>query len=59
MEAKLLNENLWYPTDKIFVNGKWKVPNQFSGSSKNNWVTRVLDSVSNQIDGAIKKAVKL
>ncbi len=44
---------------KKVVNGKWKVPNQFSGSSKNNWVTRVLDSVSNQIDGAIKKAVKL
>ena len=24
MEVKLLNENLWYPTDKIFINGKWK-----------------------------------
>lgn len=44
---------------KKVVGGKWKVPSQFSGSSKNNWVTRVLDDVSTQIDNAIKKAVKL
>ena len=24
MEVKLLNDNLWYPTDKIFINGQWK-----------------------------------
>ena len=44
---------------KKVVGGKWKVPSQFSGSSKNNWVTRVLDDVSTQIDKAIEKAVKL
>jgi hypothetical protein len=44
---------------KKVVGGKWKVPSEFSGSSKNNWVTRVLDSVSTKIDNALKKAVKL
>ncbi len=44
---------------KKVVGGKWKVPSEFSGSSKNNWVTRVLDSVETKIDDAIKKAVKL
>ena len=43
---------------KKVVNGKWKVPSEFSGSSKNNWVTRVLDGVETQIDSAIKKAIK-
>ena len=44
---------------KKVVGGKWKVPSEFSGSSKNNWVTRVLDSISTEIDNAIKKSVKL
>ena len=44
---------------KKVVGGKWKVPSQFSGNPNNNWVTRVLDSVSDEIDKAIKKAVKL
>lgn len=41
------------------VSGKWKVPSEFSGTIKNNWITRVLDSVSSDIDNAIEKAVKL
>jgi len=41
------------------VSGKWKVPSEFSGTSRSNWITRVLDSVSSEIDNAIEKAVKL
>lgn len=44
---------------KKVVGGKWKVPSKFSGNPTNNWVTRVLDSVSDEINTAVEKAVKL
>lgn len=35
--------------------GRWKVPPEFSGTVNNNWITRAIDSVSDQIEKAIEQ----
>lgn len=42
---------------KKTVNGKWSVPPEFAGTQNNNWITRVLDSISNDIDNTISRAI--
>lgn len=32
------------------VSGSWRVPPEFAGSAENNWITRAVDSVSDQIE---------
>lgn len=44
---------------KKVVSGKWNVPPEFAGVYGNNWITRVLDSIENDIDNTIQKAIKL
>ena len=63
MEAKLLNENLWYPTDKIFINGKWK--NCYSekslsleNPSNGEIIAKITDSDERDIDEAVNSASK-
>lgn len=43
---------------KETVSGKWKVPSQYSGSAGRNWITRVLDSISQDIDNVVYKALQ-
>lgn len=43
---------------KGVVSGKWSVPNQYSGTEANNWITRSIDSVSGQIENLIIKELK-
>ena len=38
--------------------GKWSVPPQFSGTINNNWLTRVIDSVNNDIENLINLSLK-
>ena len=35
---------------KGVLSGKWRVPNEFSGTINNNWITRSIDSVEGEID---------
>lgn len=35
------------------VSGKWSVPPQFAGTANNNWITRAIDSVDNDIENLI------
>ena len=61
MEAKLLNENLWYPTDKIFVNGQWKDCHSenklcLENPSNGEMIAKIPDSDEHDIDEAVKSA---
>jgi hypothetical protein len=38
--------------------GKWSVPNEFSGTKNNNWITRAIDSVDTEINSILKEAMK-
>lgn len=37
--------------------GKWGVPSEFAGVATNNWITRAIDSVSDQINALLLKAL--
>jgi hypothetical protein len=37
---------------------KWKVPSEFSGTVNNNWITRSIDSVENDIEMAILRELQ-
>lgn len=37
---------------------KWKVPSEFSGTINNNWITRAIDSVENDIEIAILRELQ-
>lgn len=37
--------------------GKWGVPSEFAGTASNNWITRAIDSVSDQINNLLLKAL--
>ena len=61
MEAKLLNENLWYPTDKIFINGKWKDCHSektlsLENPSNGEIIAKITDSDERDIDEEIGRA---
>jgi hypothetical protein len=36
----------------------WKVPSEYSGTERNNWITRAIDSAQDQIQQEIEKAIK-
>jgi hypothetical protein len=38
--------------------GKWKIPSQFSGTITNNWITRAIDSASDNIDNILSNNLK-
>ena len=42
---------------KASSSGKWGVPSEFSGTANNNWITRAIDSVSQDIDSLLMKAL--
>ena len=61
MEAKLLNENLWYPTDKIFINGKWKdcyseKTLSLENPSNGEIIAKITDSDERDVNEAVKSA---
>lgn len=39
--------------------GRWNVPPEFSGTKNNNWITRAIDSVSDEIDQLLHNALKV
>lgn len=39
------------------ISGKWSVPSEFSGTIDNNWITRAIDSVTPNIQQAIKEGM--
>lgn len=34
----------------------WKVPSEFAGTSRDNWITRAIDTVSNQIEDLLQRS---
>ena len=61
MEAKLLNENLWYPTDKIFINGKWKDCHSektlsLENPSNGEIIAKITDADERDVDEAVNSA---
>ncbi len=38
--------------------GKWSVPGEFVGTKNNNWITRAIESVDNDINTLFKEALK-
>jgi hypothetical protein len=38
--------------------GKWSVPNQYAGTTNNNWITRAIDSAQPSIDKLFKELLK-
>jgi hypothetical protein len=38
---------------KVSSSGKWGVPPQFAGTASNNWITRAMDSVEDQINNLL------
>lgn len=38
--------------------GKWSVPNEYAGTINNNWITRVIDSLDNDINSIIENHIK-
>ena len=63
MEVKLLGEYLWYPTDKIFVNGQWKDCHSkkklpIENPSNGEFITNISDSTEKDIDDAVNSASK-
>lgn len=40
------------------VSGKWSVPHQYSGTQDNNWITRSIDNISNDIEKLFIKELK-
>jgi hypothetical protein len=40
------------------VSGKWSVPNSYSGTINNNWITRAIDSADASINNILLKALK-
>jgi hypothetical protein len=43
---------------KVAVNKKWKVPSEFSGTQNNNWITRSINNVSDEIESILIKSIK-
>lgn len=37
--------------------GSWRVPPEYAGSVRSNWITRAIDSVSSEIESAISSAI--
>ena len=63
MEVKLLNDNLWYPTDKIFINGQWKDCHSkkrlpLENPSNGEVIAEISDSCDIDIDEAVNSASK-
>jgi len=40
------------------VKGKWRVPLEFSGTNNNNFITKLIDSLDNQIINIIEQAIQ-
>lgn len=38
--------------------GRWQVPSQFSGTVSNNWITRSIDSIEDQVYSILEKSLK-
>lgn len=38
--------------------GKWSVPNEFSGTKNNNWITRAIESADSEINSILKEVTK-
>lgn len=38
--------------------GRWQVPSQFSGNIANNWITRSIDSIENEVYSILEKTLK-
>ena len=43
---------------KQFNGAFWRVPPEFAGSIKNNWITRAIDSASSDINSTIQQIIK-
>jgi hypothetical protein len=41
------------------VGSRWRVPAEFAGTINNNWITRSIDAVSDEIEQAIEKGFKI
>ena len=59
----MLSEYLWYPTDKIFVNGQWKDCHSkkklpIENPSNGEFITNISDSSEKDIDDAVNSASK-
>lgn len=39
--------------------GRWSVPPEFAGTIRNNWITRAIDSIDNQVYDLIEKSLKV
>lgn len=39
--------------------GRWSVPSEFAGTIRNNWITRAIDSIDNQVYDLIEKSLKV
>lgn len=40
------------------IKGRWNVPPEFAGTKNNNWITRAIDSVNNDIIQLLEKSLK-
>ena len=40
------------------ISGKWSVPSRFAGTVNNNWITRAIDSVDNEIENLISTNIR-
>lgn len=40
------------------IQGKWSVPTEYAGTIKNNWITRVIDSLDDDIHNILQKNIK-
>ena len=59
----MLNDNLWYPTDKIFINGQWKDCHSknrlpIDNPSNGEVIAEISDSCDIDIDEAVNSASK-
>ena len=40
------------------VQGKWSVPNEYAGTIKDNWITRIIDSLDDEINNILIKNLR-
>ena len=58
----MLNDYLWYPTDKVFINGQWKEPNsenhiKLENPSNGEIISNIAQGNSKDIDDAVLAAI--
>lgn len=40
------------------IQGKWSVPNEYAGTIKNNWITRIIDNLDDEINNILIKNLR-